>query len=204
MSSVVAISGPPGSGKTTLIHRLLQHIPDSSAVYIDDYECYTQHSPEQIRTWLTTGADPNDFDLKELADHLGRVKTHAAPSTVPSPLGTRSDHLVFFETQFGKRHRQTGTLIDCQIWIDLPLDDSLCRNLRSFLGSIIASPAEQHTAGLRWLETYVESYSDFVRESLVLQKSWIAEKADFIVDGTRDPTAVLSDVKHFLRGRGSL
>lgn len=189
MCTVIAVSGHPGSGKSTLIQSLLQHIPRSMAVYMDDYESFTSFSPDQMQRWLARGANPNEFSLPTLEKHLGKLKHQEPPPQDSYRSNTREYNVVFFETQFGKLHQQTGQFIDFQVWISLPPEIALSRQLGAIIDTILQSPTSEHTAGLGWLRNYMSEYSRFVRRVLLAQQHWFESSADLILDGTRDTSS---------------
>ena len=190
MPIVVAVSGPPGAGKTTLIHELLGRIPDSVAIHLDDYESYTRMSSTEIQAWMSSNGDPNDFDLCDLARDLQRLKQAPNDSHSKSTDGSISQNIIFFETLFGRQHHETGQWIDYQIWIDLPADLSLARNLQMVLRRVLADRPENHTAGAEWVYQYLDHYNGFVRELLLTQQQWIENQAEIVVDGTQDPATM--------------
>jgi uridine kinase len=54
---VIAVSGPPGAGKSTTIRKLVARLGDAVALYFDDYEASSIYP--DMAPWLATGADPN-------------------------------------------------------------------------------------------------------------------------------------------------
>lgn len=186
MPIVVAVSGPPGAGKTTLIHHLLNRIRDSVAIHLDDFESYTRMSSTEMQAWMASSGDPNDFDLSDLAEDLQRLKQAPNHSRSNSPDSSNSQNVIFFETLFGRQHHETGQWIDYQIWIDLPADLSLARNLQMVLRQVLEDRPENHTAGAGWVYQYLEHYIGFVRELLLTQQQWIGNQAEIVVDGTQD------------------
>jgi len=186
MHIVVAVSGPPGAGKTTLIQNLLRRIPSSIAIYSDDYESYTQKSPEEMKTWLANSGDPSDFDLSDLVADLRLQKYGPGDNDASATSDADSPGVIFFETQFGRRHAETGQFIDCQIWIEMPADVALARNIQVIASKILAGSAYEHTSGLDWVYQFCKNYTDFVRDLLVIQKQWISPDADIVVDGILD------------------
>lgn len=185
MPIVIAVSGPPGAGKTTLIQNLLQRIPGSTAIYSDDYQSYTQKSPEEMRSWLAESGDPNDFDLSDLVVELRHQKHGPRNDNTSIKVDVDSPKVIFFETQFGRRHVDTGQFIDYQIWIELPADVSLARNIQMVARKMLAGPADSHTSGLAWINHFCENYIDFVRELLVIQQRWLSPDAEIIIDGSQ-------------------
>src|SRR5580698_6495835 len=95
---VVALSGIPGAGKTTLMNLLLRDYPQSQAVYYDRF--HPGMTEPEIQDWFRRVGDPNEFGLTELIGELTR-RTHARHDNSGRPL-------VFFETAFGRAHRATG------------------------------------------------------------------------------------------------
>lgn len=186
MHIVVAVSGPPGAGKTTLIQKLLRRIPGSIAIYSDDYQSYTHKSPEDMRSWMAESGDPNDFDLSDLVADLRLQKYGPSDDDASATADVDSPGVIFFETQFGRRHAETGQFIDCQIWIELPADIALARNIQMVARKILADSADNHTSGLNWIYQFCDNYTGFVRELLVIQKQWISPDAEIVVDGTQD------------------
>jgi uridine kinase len=56
---VIGLSGVPGSGKTTLMRRLLRDYGPAETVYYDRYR--PGMTDEEINDWFARNGDPNEF-----------------------------------------------------------------------------------------------------------------------------------------------
>ena len=59
---VIAIAGPSGGGKTTLVQHVAALLDHATQVYFDDYEAVSTY-PADMAAWIANGADPNAWTL---------------------------------------------------------------------------------------------------------------------------------------------
>jgi uridine kinase len=166
---VIGICGPPGCGKSTLARMLQGEIAQARRIDIDDYQSFTEQTLAELDQWVKDGADYNKFQLPEL---VAALDNH--PAATP----------LIFETHFGRGHQASGRHIDTLIWIDVPLDIALARNLQTFIQQL------GDTAELSWLTQYLQGYTTSIRHTLTLQRQYIRPGADIFLDGTQ-PTELL-------------
>src|SRR5688572_21190855 len=133
MIPVVAVSGYPGSGKTSLVRGLARSLPGAAAIFMDGYERMTRAPIASIARWMQDGADIDAFDFPGLAEDLAALKHGVAVNERMSATRVHAEKYVVFETQFGRAHGDTGQHIDLQVWIDVPFDIALARNLKAFV-----------------------------------------------------------------------
>jgi uridine kinase len=181
MSCLIAVSAPVGGGKTSLVNSLAARMEDATAIYFDSYETLTEQPIDEIRRWMSAGADIDEFVIPHLPDHLERLKAGVAVRDPLTGRDTRAARYIFFETPFGRQHRATGRLIDLAIWIDTPLDMSLARNIREFT---TRPEMQEDFAG--WLRGYLGSYLEVVRDVLELQRESVGAAAEITLDGRED------------------
>ena len=189
---VIGLSGVPGSGKTTLMRRLLRNYGPAETVYYDRY--HPGMTDDEINDWFARNGDPNEFVLAELVGELTRR------TQIRQGVGSRP--LVLFETAFGRAHRATGAFIDFSIWIDTPLDIALARANRVFLESLRHDPAPNAAAEFAaWLTRYMEGYP-MLRTSYLALREQLAATADLVIDGSGPVEASADLVKKALAARG--
>jgi uridine kinase len=175
MPSVIAVSGPPGAGKSTLVAGLARALSGAGAIHMDGYDNMTRLPIETVARWYREGADIDAFDFPQLQADLQRLK-HGPGK------------YLLFETQFGRAHRATGRHVDLLIWIDTPLDIALARNVQALAGGFLAERSPEQLAGrLRWLQDYVGNYLGTVRELVGMQAQRVAPAADIVIDGQASP-----------------
>lgn len=58
--SVIAIASVSGGGKTTAVERLANHLPNTQALYFDDYDFV---GPSDLMQWLHRGANYNEWNF---------------------------------------------------------------------------------------------------------------------------------------------
>jgi adenylate kinase family enzyme len=185
MNQVIAICGPPGCGKSTLATHLAQKLPGCCRIDIDDYQSFTQQSLEALDQWVKDGADYNQFVIEKLGEDLEQLKKEQTIKASATGPATDSVSPILFETHFGRGHNDSGQHIDTLIWIDIPLDIALARNLKSFCQDFTSTnDASEHHQQLHWLSQYLEGYSASIRHTLTLQRQYIRPDADIFVDGT--------------------
>lgn len=187
---VLALSGIPGAGKTTLTRLLLKTFSHARAVHHDHFQTITRMSHDDIRSWFARGADPNEFTLTELADELTR-QAQIRPDDQRRPL-------VIFETPFGRLHRTTGPFIDFLVWLDLPLDVALARATLSFLGRV--QPAEA-AKFVKWQTQYMLNYP-VIRPMYLDQREKILPFTDLVLDGNKTLDELVALVKEALKPHG--
>jgi len=189
---VIGFSGVPGSGKTTLMRRLLRDYGPAETVYYDRY--HPGMTDEEINAWFARNGDPNEFVLAELVGELTR-RTQIRP-------GDQSRPLVLFETAFGRAHRATGAFIDFLIWIDTPLDIALARASLVFLESLQRDQAPNAAAEfVVWQTRYMQGYP-MLRTTYLALRERLAATADLILDGTGPVEASADIVRKALAARG--
>lgn len=157
---VVAVSGPPGSGKSTLTRSIAARYPGSVYIDWDSYESFTERTPAEIRQWLDEGARPEALAVPGLAERLATL---------------REAHVVFFETPFGRTHPGTARYIDVSIWLDIPLDLALARKLKTLIDKMTT---------IDWVQDYLVSYQDFVHQALDIQQDRLRSAAELCIDAT--------------------
>jgi hypothetical protein len=91
---------------------------------------------------------------------------------------------LFFETHFGRAHKDTGRYIDLMLWLDTPPDVALARNLLALLepmapGGSIQPTAERIGATRRYLSSYLSD----VRRLAAFQRDRLLPEADRVLDG---------------------
>jgi uridine kinase len=176
---VIALSGPPGAGKSTLGRWLASQIGAQRIDY-DDYEQMTRRHPAEVADWLSRGAPIAEIPAPGLAAAIERA---------------RMQGVVVFETPLGRAWPETARLIDVSIWIDTPLDLALGRKLQ-----IMARDWESRGGPVgpcaQWFAMHLQAYEAVTRPSLLMQIERVRSLADLMVDNGR----VLQDTQEAMIG----
>lgn len=193
MTMIVAISAPPGGGKTALIDVLRSQLPDTSVIAYDDYQAVTTKPMVEVIEWLERGGTLDFMDVPLLAEHLACLKTGQAVCNPSTGVWVKPAPVIFFETPLGRAHHATGQFIDVLFWLEVPLDLALARKVQSFTHEFLCTSSRQGLAeNVQWLSQYLANYQQGTHRALMLQRERVrANQVDYILDGT-EPLPVLA------------
>ncbi len=202
MSCVVAVAGPSGGGKTSVVRALVARLGDAAAIHMDSYERMTREPIGKVLEWAERGADLDELPVPLLDEHLGRLKRGEAVVEPSGGAAIAPRKYIVFETQLGRAHRATGALIDLLIWIDTPLEIALARKLKSLTAEALreAQPARVRER-MAWLDGYLANYLALVRRLMVMQQARVRPQADLVVDGSGELDAIVGQATAFILQR---
>jgi len=182
---ILAIAGPPGSGKSTLARGLAATL-DAVLIEYDDYQRVTDQDPAEIAGIMQGQSGYDQLHIPGLVDALTSLKAGIDIVCPMSGERIQAKANIIFETPLGRCHTPTGKLIDTLIWIEIPLDVALARNLQCYLDTFLQSDTRGLEQNIRWARDYLQSYLDYVQAMLVQQQTVVAAAADIIIDGRQD------------------
>lgn len=194
---VIAIAGPSGAGKTSLVQRVAALLDQATQVYFDDYPIASV--PADMPAWLASGADPNEWSTPQLTRDLqalrqGQEAVHPDGTTVLRP--TR---YIVIEEPFGRERRDMAALIDLAVVIDLPLEIALARRIRRTIQIGTEQRGAEQT--LHDIEGHLQFYLAFGSRLYATVNARALSSCDLAVDG-RLPTEQLAEqVAGFARTR---
>lgn len=177
--SLIAVSGPIGSGKSTLSRHLAEK-HRATLVEFDRFELMTRKGPEEVAAWLERGADYAEIPAPGLAEALD----------AGLQLGD-----VILDTPLGRADPQIGHRIDVSIWLDCPADIAMARKLGQFAKSV---PNGQEAGFVNWAQNYLDAYARIVAPALSIQLNRVAPLADAKVDATEAPGKLFDLVNKIL------
>lgn len=162
---VIAISGPPGAGKTTLTRGVSLEL-GLPVIEYDRFETITQRDPHETQDWLRRGAPYDEIETPGLAAAIKEA-------SIQGP--------VLFDTPLGRAHPETGGLISISFWINCPADLALARKVAQLASDV---PRGEAGAFVQWLDGYLASYEQIVRPACLLQVERVGGLADMTLDAT--------------------
>jgi len=186
---VIAIAGPSGGGKTTLVQAVAALLDQATQVYFDDYDV-TSIYPADMAAWLANDADPNDWKTPQLRSDVQALRMG---SDVLHPNGTtvlRPTRYLVVEEPFGRERQEMAALLDFVAVIDVPLEIALARRLRRTIGRGV----EQWSADqvLKHIDRYLTSYIELGSSLYGTVNTRALASCDLAVDG-RKPVAQLAE-----------
>lgn len=167
MLKVISISGPPGSGKSSLALALAQAF-DCPVVGYDDFEVMTSWPMEAVAAWLDDGAPMSAVRAPGLREAI-----------------LRHEECVIFETPFGRTCPIAGDLVSLSIWLDCPDDVALARKLGA-----LAEAAGDDPGFAPWLAGWLTAYTKLTRRALQIQRERVRDCADFCLNAGEDAKTV--------------
>jgi uridine kinase len=185
---VIAIAGPSGAGKSTLIDCLVARMGNSNALSLDDYRDSSIYP--SVREWLEGGADPNQFQIPQLAADVfalkaGKTVIHPATREVINPA-----RYLLLEEHFGRGRIKMRELIDFVVYLETPLEIAHARKLlrkNDFL------PWEDNpNLFIQNLREHLGWYLNFGRDFYLAVKTSALKDCDLILNGEL-PTQQIAD-----------
>lgn len=163
---VIAVASVSGGGKTTIVEKLSEELPNSEALYFDEYDF---EGPESIIDWMNRGSNYNEWNLTPFVKDLEKLLTQSL------------DYIVL-DFPFSYQHAQTHSFISFSVFIDTPLDIALARRtIRDFQDSSTENIVEA-----------MKHYNSDGRQAYLEMLYTIKPNADFIVDGSQSVARIVS------------
>ena len=137
-SQTVVVESPTGSGKTTVVNKILERIPSTRVALVpqDSYYKDSSHLPMELRQQINFD-HPDSLEFKLLVDHIRRMKRgEAVEQPIYSYLScTRSEETVRVEPRdvvivegiLIYTHMPLVKEIDLKVFVDADADDRLGR-----------------------------------------------------------------------------
>lgn len=135
---VVGIAGGTGSGKTTVVNRILERLPEDKVTILPQDAYYKDNSRLELEDRQEVNFDhPDSVEFPLLIEHLSQLK---AGKTVQRPIYsyltcTRSDETIPIEPRqvtilegiLILTNEELRELIDVKVFVDADADDRLSR-----------------------------------------------------------------------------
>ena len=135
---IVGIAGGTGSGKTTVVRKIVERFPEGEVVVIPQDAYYKDNSDVGLEQRQEINFDhPRSLEFSLLVDHLKKLKKG---ESIDQPIYsyitcTRSEetitvfprHVIIVEGILILTHKQLRNLFDIKVYVDADADDRLGR-----------------------------------------------------------------------------
>jgi len=138
---IIGIAGGTGSGKTTVVKKLIERLPKNEVVVIPQDSYYKDSSNVPIEERQNINFDhPDAFDWKLLTEHIKKLKSGEAIeqptySYIESNRQKETIHVepkpvIIIEGIMALHYKKLRDMMDLKIFVDTDSDVRLIRNIR--------------------------------------------------------------------------
>ncbi|WP_042162137.1 ATP-binding cassette domain-containing protein [Paenibacillus gorillae] len=177
--TVVSISGPSGSGKSSLVNTIVTLLPNSTSIHFDDYKETTKF-PEDLSQWLNAGCNPNDFETPKMIEDLKALQEQS------------HYNWVIVEEPFGRGRTEIAGLIDYVVCIDIPSDIALARSIKR--AALNVPEGIETSILLGSIIEFIDQYLQVSRDSYVIVNENVKKDCNLIVDGTKEVGLLANEI----------
>lgn len=200
-SVVIAVAGPSGAGKTTLVRQLAAELDNAAQVYFDDYETVSSY-PEDLLRWMAAGADLNQWQTPRMADDLRMLRVGRAILLPDGKTTLQPTRYIVVEEPFGRERQELAPLIDFVVGIDVPLEIALARRIRrTFKRELELWDAEKV---LKKVDDYLDEYLRLGSTFYGAMNRRALASCDLAVDGKLPVEQLAEQIAAQVRSRFSL
>ena len=199
-SFVIAIGGPSGSGKSSLVNRTASLLGNAITLFFDDYASVSTY-PSDFGAWIRDGADPNEWRTPRFATDLLALR-RGQPISPPGGASHReAARYIVVEEPFGRARQEMREAIDLVAIIDLPLEVALARRIRRNIRPAIEDSAASVEC-LRSLNQFLDAYLDGqIREGYIVINRIALATCDVRLDGMKPIEELAKQVVQAVRAR---
>jgi uridine kinase len=187
MTKIIAVCGPPGSGKSTLCSKIVKLLPASIYISMDRYQLMTEWDEFRLDLWCNHGCDYNELPVPGLLERLESLKNGQ-----PLIGGNSSPSLdyIILESHIGRCSTAMKKIIDFVFWLDLDFDLCLARALLAMTEGQKRYENYSTMISVDELDGYLSSYLSRTAKLLRIQRDRIKPDADLIISNPSAQTII--------------
>ena len=139
--TIIGIAGGTGSGKTTVVKKIVQALPPHyvAVVPLDSYYNDTSHMTEEERRRINFD-HPDAFDWKLLVKHIQQLRNNEAieqptysyilSNRLPETVHVEPKPVIIIEGIMTLINKKLRDVMDLKIFVDTDSDERLIRNIQ--------------------------------------------------------------------------
>ncbi|MBR0049796.1 MAG: uridine kinase [Prevotella sp.] len=139
--TIIGIAGGTGSGKTTVVKKIAEALPDHCAtvVPLDSYYNDTSHMTDEERRAINFD-HPDAFDWRLLNEHISMLKqgkaveqptySYIISNRLPETIHVEPKPVIIIEGIMALINKKLRDMMDLKIFVDTDDDVRLIRNIR--------------------------------------------------------------------------
>ena len=170
---IIGIAGGTGSGKTTVVRKLIERLPKGEVVVIpqDSYYKDSSHVPAEERQNINFD-HPDAFDWRLLIKQIGELKegraieqptySYILSNRLPETVHVEPKPVIIVEGIMALVNRKLRDMMDLKIYVDCDSDVRLIRNIQR---DIVERGRTVDMVVNRYLEVLKPMHEQFIEPS---------------------------------------